>query len=287
MIDSPPVIDDASAGGRLERAAAQLLEYGTYLTDYIRVRGETVRINPPLTLNLAVDETVLANGQLSGATFAANTTYFCYVSNGAAPVPVRLVGSTQAPSIQAGTLSLSAGAGENYRYVGAIRTNAATGTDDSDIRRDVVNHYNRVRKRLYRVAGYVNDDLVTLVTYNTNGWGRYHADALVEWLSDGDAASECALVFDVASNGGAVSWVGLAMDSTNSPTWALRIQALGADIRHCLRGVQINATRGGFSAWNGLANSPGAVNLDFRADVIRNGAAADPASTYLIGSVWS
>lgn len=167
-------------------------------------------------------------------------------------------------------------------YLGYIRASAATTTEDTVTQRFVSNFFNRVARRLFVCPGYTDANDYTSYTTTSTTFTQVNGGAggTVKWLSDGETPFELKM-YVLGTQGADSMRIGMGIDSTTSPEAAA-----------FLTGSGINAPCGinrpiaeGYHTADMLVTNVTAATATLFSDQPRNGAAADPRTTYMEGWV--
>lgn len=229
---------------------------------------------------------------------AAGDFLFMYVGIG--PRGFTLYASLSNPAKVNGVYYLSAtGVGSSLRFVGMALVTAVTAAADfTDTEQDrLVFSYNNQRARaLLAQPAYTDDNANTnLAVFNSATFATVNGgtnDTVRFIRADGPATSLCA-AFSLGAATTAVCAVGIGVNfaaSSQVPSAAQFANgaALGSSVTvPAVVGPSVDpdtSTWGVYSA--SLVAMSTAVNVTFRADLARNGAAADPCTTQLTGTVW-
>jgi hypothetical protein len=255
----------------------------------IDISGQVITVP---TLGLAVDITdhiIDSTGADSGAApVALNNVYSAYVSNGSAsyaPTSVRL--SITGPSLVSGVKYLgTSGNALNWRFIGWIGTNTTPKFESSLARRYVVNWYNRQAARMFVCPNYVDDNAsatytVTSTTYTSLNGG---VDDYVQYISNGDT---CSFVFSAFNNnniGGVGGRIGLGLNTSAGPSSTAIIASAGT-FSTSISGFSHEVESAPASLQMMCCSPSGGTHITFVADDARNGCTADPAVTFLEGTV--
>lgn len=229
----------------------------------------------------------------SGRPIAASTFYYVYAVNGGV-FDHKLGLSAQAPgSSNTGAYWLDTALnGVIARLVGWCYTSAAVQFTDTDAARHVISYFGRRKKLLFSCPGYADGNTkTTLAALNNAVFGPINGGAgdKVSYIANGEDAIELAAVFTINAALTAVCLVGVSEEAfgagATSPAVVgsignLALAASSVAVAH----VDAPAAVGHRQA--DLVAMTNAANVVFVADQARTGAAADPAATYIVGSVW-
>jgi len=240
------------------------------------------------TFDTATQNAMAGTGLSTGAlvSASANTVFAVYWCS-AGDFSGGLGFSTTMPTLQAGILSLGAGAIPiKCRFLGWIRTGAAGALVDDLQNRQVVNFLNRRPTALYLNPGYVNDNAVTTYNRNSATWttlGATAANSQCTFIGNGvDAA---VFTFNAMIEGAPAGTVkfGIGLSTTqplaegsfsanagNRPSSACTYVFLpAANVLHTPQMLTQNSVN----------------NATYVADTARDGAAADVPATLMVGVI--
>jgi hypothetical protein len=176
-------------------------------------------------------------------------------------------------------------ADHSRRYQGTIRTTGATTTEDSNVKRFVVNWYNQQDAPMEVTANYSDDDATTF--YNVNNYNAYApvTGMQLAFLTLGTYAIYGAIKYRTLADSQTHSVLGIGFDSASQPDQADDVP-------------QGAVLAGSFGKWKQLAAGYHTIDLlftsfsppsfggqGFYADFARNGAAADPKVTTTYATV--
>lgn len=232
------------------------------------------------------DNLIAADGTDAGGDAAVDTLYYVYVSNSSASFSATsLRGSATAPSEVDGVLYLgTTGNALNWRFVGRIRTiDAGGGTvnfADSESRRFVQNHYNKIRKHLLTRPGYSDNNAQTTFNFTGASWAALNGGTsdFVEFIADGINSVELAFNAQATSQTGAIA---IGIDTSTNPQGAAAAFTSAA-ITQCA--IYKDTPAAGYHVANMCAVVPAGTAV-IVADRGRSGANADVCMTYLKGSI--
>jgi hypothetical protein len=279
--------------GRIQRDSATAISLQRFNGKEFFVRAKKISIPAAGMSRSQSDNLIDSTGADAGAATAINTTYYVYLSNDKAsfsPSSIRL--STTAPSLVRGVKYLGAsGNALNWRFIGWVRTISNAGTPnfaDSLTQRFVINQYNPLSLPLYSSPGYVNDNAPT--TYNETNGASYKeinggVGSKLEFIANGSLEAihsfmkvSCALV--AISDAFAA---GIGRSSATSPT---KISYLPYGSTEDFSGEVI--VEDDWTPAEGyqyldilILVTAGGGGVNIVADDARNGAAADPALTFI------
>jgi hypothetical protein len=183
---------------------------------------------------------------------------------------------TDALALQDGVLVKSAD--HSRRYLGTIRATGATTTEDSNVKRFVVNMYNQQDAPMEVTPNYTDDGAATY--YNVNFYDTLVAvsGAQLQFLTLGDYAIFGGLDYISGADSQRPNYVGIAFDSQTQPdqinyvnTGALASGHMG---KHKQFAAGYHTLDVLFCSFTGSFGGQG-----FYADFARAGAAADPKAT--------
>lgn len=195
--------------------------------------------------------------------------------------------STTAPALVGGMYLLgSAGVPARCFFLGWVRLDSGANMQDNAAQRLTVNYYNRRWKTALLRPGYNDNNAATTFSANLAAWGRLNGGTgdTFEYVANG----EDRYVFQArVTLGGAAPATGpqfgLGDNSNTEPTVVCTIPALDPAGASTGCGLDLAPAAGYrtvalLGMTNGLATT-------IQADLARNGAAADPAATWMIGAV--
>lgn len=276
-------------GGRIEWISATQIALIGVAGPGVSVNGSMIEASA-VALLVPGDNLITASGADAGAAMAASTLYYVYLSNAAATFsPGRMRASLTAPTRVSGIYALgAAGNAANWLFLGWVRTTSATQFADSQSDRAVVNYYNRVWRSLFVCPSYNDDDADTTYVVTTAAWGAIVAGASVSTIYNGEDSIRLAACF--CKSAGAVG-----------SQWGIGRSATTPDVSSAIASA-LTSTSIGCSIEYGGSNDPligatpiavtfsmlgftSGVGVTLIADRARNGAVADPPSTWLEGRV--
>lgn len=261
----------------------------------IEVNGEILDVGAGIAYATS-SNLINSTGGNASATPSSSTLYYVYLSNSLAsyaPSSLRL--STTAPTGLNGASTTAtpddfylatSGNGRNWRFVGLVYTNSSAQFVNTALRRFVASYYNRLNHSLFTSPAYSDGNTASSFTSASTSWARANAGtgSTIEWLSFGDEAMSLK-VRSLAGNSGAgnATRIGIGIDSTTSA----RVEAAHNG------GTTVISIAGDF---DDLTPSPGYHYAEFLVNVsagtgtyyvddARNGASADPYTSYLSGTV--
>lgn len=204
--------------GRLKFISTTEVRLERYKGDVVEVNGSNVSLGASGISVAPGDNLITSTGADAGASMAASTLYYLYVSNAnASPFSSDLRASTTAPSLLNGVKYLgTSGNAANWRFVGYVRTNASTQFVDSETQRLVINYYNR-RPLSLRIT-----ETTDSWTYSTATWRPWNNSTAnrVEYISNDEDAVVLHFATYVHYNAALVTNVaiGIGLDSTTAPS---------------------------------------------------------------------
>lgn len=272
-------------GGRVERTSASIITLAPYNDIYVAVgRGtEWLDISAGITCDVA-DKLINADGTEAAGAMAASTFYYLYVSSlTASYAPGDLRGSATAPTKWNGTYHLAtSGNGAKWRFVGWVRTIAGPAFADSVTQRLVINYYNRLNLPMEVCPGYVNDNVQNTYAFPAGNYGLIHAAGLLEFISNGEDDYDFTFHMTGFSDVG-VARIGIGDNSNTQPYFASHMGFIGSNVNVTHRLKKSAAV--GYRQASMLAQSDAGNTITVMADDTRQGAAADPRVTYMVGNV--
>lgn len=233
----------------------------------------------------AFTELTLALGTL---TSGKNYDVFCYLSSGT-PTLESLVwtnDTTRATAVTVQDGRYCKNGDKTRLLLGTFRTTSTTTTEDSYAKRFLSNLYHAAPRGLFICPGYVDDNTATTYTTNSTTFTEVNGgtNSRVQWVSClAGSVANISGVFAVNASATGSAYFGIQMDGNTSPVVAG--QAITSAV---VRGIatqyvfQIIGEGYHYVAqlWCSTAGTATGV-----ADVVRSGAGADPAITYLTGWV--
>jgi hypothetical protein len=270
---------------RLQVDSTTQISLQRFAGQYVYVNGELV--DPTASgFTLANSANLISStGTDSGGAPAADTLYYCYVSNSKstfAASGIRL--SATASSLYNGVKYLAtSGNGLHWRFVGWVRMNGSTQFTNSSAARHAVNYYNRRKLSILVAPGYVDDN--ALSTYTTTSTTFTPANggtgSQSTYIANGEDVAEFRLNVLVGNSGANACYGGIGDNSTAN-----------AIVSEQMQGTAITS----FSAsWSSTpAEGYRTINLlisvsagtgTYYADNTRRGSAADPYATFIEGTV--
>lgn len=236
------------------------------------------------------DSTINADGTDSGSPPAVETFYYVYWDLAADSLVLCLEAPTQQNdgSFRLGT---NASTIAKFLLVGWVQTiddgTAHAGFVDSDSARLVASYYNRQRKRLFTCPAYSDNNAKTTYAKGAAAAFDYiHAGAgdFVRYITNGEDCAEMTAVFTADAALAGVVQVGISDNADKSPSVIAgmpNLELAGSSVSCSMRdAIAAPSLKKAELLYFGAA-------ITFVADYARNGAVADPAATYLVGSVMS
>jgi hypothetical protein len=163
---------------------------------------------------------------VSGFTTGKNYDIWCYDNSGTPTLDSTIWtdDTTRATALTRQNGILVKTGATTHRYLGTIRMSAAGQTEDSDAKRFVINHYNKVKRRLYLPYN-------TAHTYNSGTWRAWNNDtaARLQFITLGEEAISIGMIIICTGTSGRKVAATLAVDMTNNATmpnfeWAIATQ---------------------------------------------------------------
>jgi hypothetical protein len=222
-----------------------------------------------------------ALGGYSSSAMGASTLYYVYIN------PDGVVrASATAPAYSwygVRVLGLNAAA-RNWLFIGYARTNASTQFVDDTTNRLVVNWFNRLRKSIMLDPGYANDDAITTYSHTSTTYATVNAGSgsTGGYIANGEDSVSFHLNYYMTPAGAQAMAMGIADNSTTQPEVQNYTEANGVPSAGALNMI-LTPVEGYRTVSILAAVSAGTGTI--RADVTREGAAADPRVTVLYGTV--
>lgn len=216
--DPVTLVVTGTFGGRLQRDSATQVSVQRYTGDWIEVDGVPMSIGSSGLVITTSDGLLVSTGSVSTTTPSSSTLYYVYVGSTDGLTPqIRLCAT--APSMHRGSYHLGTDAlTSRWRFVGWVRTNGSTQFVDTTTDRLVVNYYNRERKSLYVVPGYVDDNAATTYTTTSTTWTAANGGtgATASYIANGEDAIHVTAFSSCANSGANGTGIGIGDNSATS-----------------------------------------------------------------------
>lgn len=277
----------ATFHGRMQRDSATQISLQRYVGNWIEVDGEFLSMGSGGIACTTTNGVLTASGGLTSTAPSTSTLYYVYVGTLPGSVPLLRLSET-APSRYLGTYYLGSTEGaRRWRFVGWAYLNGSTQFTDSVTAREVINYYHRRRLKLFTCPAYADNNTETTYTNASIPWIKLNAavGSDVTFITNGEDLIDFVAVYRAvndtpgSSHGPAIGYDGVTVISVAGECAQVGDERVHISVPDALvAGTPARRT----------ASILGRVSAGIStiyADVARNGAAADPAETYLLGWV--
>lgn len=270
-----------TVGVRIGWLSSNSLFLGRYANSRTVSNGLECNVSGSLALTTA-ENLLTSTGADAGAAMAASTLYAIYIGNAAATfAPSQFRASATQPTLVDGVYYLGVtGNAANWRFLGWVATDASVQIRDDEQARHVVNYYNRRPLRLFTCPAYVDDNAQTTYAINKATFGPINAGSSdsVSWIANGEDAAWLQATAQFTVSTGTAAYIGPGFDSSTQPDVAAGCRSTGQSTTAGSAKTLAVGRRTGYL----LACTQGTA-YTVAADVLRLGAASDPAATFLDG----